>query len=49
MLQRNSLLNTYRLLSNSARTITKEFIKQVALYDRYKFTYPMPSQRKMVI
>jgi hypothetical protein len=49
MLQGNSLLNTYRLLSNSARTITKEFIKQVALYDRYKFTYPMPSQRKMVI
>jgi hypothetical protein len=46
MLQGNSLLNTYRLLSNNTHTITKEFIKQVALYDRYKFTYPMPSQRK---
>lgn len=36
MLQRVSRLNTYRLLSNSARGITKEFIKQVALYDIYK-------------
>jgi hypothetical protein len=40
MLQGNSLLNTYRLLSKSACVIMKEFIKQVALYGRYKFTYP---------
>lgn len=49
MLQGNSLLNTYRLLSNSTHAIMKEFIKQVALYDRYKFTYQCLLSAKMVI